>query len=240
MSDSNLAEALLLDLDGTLLDLDIGKFVPAYTEALSQKFTGLANKDEFVRHLFGSLLIMVENRDPEKKNRDIFYDEFCRRLGLTYHQIKPIIDDFYSNDFPALSCWGRIHPHARPVVDAARAKGLILVLATNPIFPETAVMQRLSWSGLRKDDFQLITTMDNMHFCKPNPEYFLEISKKIDIAPEYCLMAGNDTLEDLSASKAGMKTFLVEDFILERENVEPAFDYRGSLEDLFFLLNTED
>ena len=45
-------------------------------------------------------------------------------------------------------------------------------------------------------------------------------------------MVGNDTGEDLPASKIGMKTFLVEDMLIDKgSNYQP--DWRGRLPDLF-------
>jgi len=44
-------KALLLDLDGTLLALDIEQFIPAYIDALSRRFKELVNKELFVRHM---------------------------------------------------------------------------------------------------------------------------------------------------------------------------------------------
>ncbi len=227
----NKYEAILLDLDGTLLDIDLDKFIGAYVKALSARFSAYMDHESFIAHLFGSTSVMVENNDPDSKNRDVFYRDFCKRIGLPYEDIKPVIDHFYEHDFPQLSCWGRRLPLARKVVETVQLKKLPLVLATNPIFPPAAVYQRLSWAGLKEEHFALITTMDNMHFCKPNPNYYAEIASKIECPPERCLMAGNDTLEDLIAARVGMDTFLVEDFILERENHKPVYNYRGSLQD---------
>ncbi len=232
MSEKKLYKALLLDLDGTLLDLEIDQFIAAYIEALAKRFDGYIEQEDFARHLFGATSVMVENEDPTKSNETVFYEEFCQRTDQYYDLIKPIIDDFYCRDFPHLSCWGKKHPYARAVVETAKNKNLALVLATNPIFPSPAILQRLAWSGLEKENFQLITTMENMHFCKPKKEYYLEIARKIGYRPEQCLMAGNDTLEDLSASEAGMDTFLVDDLILQRDSKEPVCSYRGSLKDL--------
>ena len=231
-------QAILFDLDGTLLDIDLEKFIIAYIDVLSKKFASYISRDDFVVHLFGATSVMIENDDPSKKNQTVFYEDFCRRIGLTKEQIKPIIDDFYKSDFPKLRCWGKKHPHARAVIEAAKRKELALVLATSPIFPATAVKQRLAWSGLSESDFLLLTSMENMHFCKPNPAYYLEIAKIIGFRPEQCLMAGNDTLEDLVASEASMSTFLVEDSILLRNDAEPVSDYRGSLEDLAAFIET--
>jgi FMN phosphatase YigB (HAD superfamily) len=233
-------DALLVDLDGTLLNIDLEKFVIAYVNALSSRFTGLVEKEDFIRHLFTATAMMVQNNDPAINNETAFYEVFCPLIGLPLEKIEPIIDHFYENDFPALSCWGSEQPAAKAVVETARAKNIPLVLATNPIFPATATLQRLGWSGLKAEDFQLITTMEIMHFCKPKPQYYLEVAEKIGCDPERCLMAGNDTLEDLVAAEAGMDTFLVDDFILHREGTKYSFDYRGSLEDYLSLLKMLD
>lgn len=231
-------DALLVDLDGTLLNIDLENFVIAYVDALSERFTGLLDKYDFIRHLFAATASMVENNDPAKNNETVFYEAFCPLVEQPLEKIAPLIDHFYSNDFPHLSCWGRKHPAARLVVETAKTKGIPLILATNPIFPATATLQRLDWSGLKTDDFALITTMDIMHFCKPNPRYYLEIAEKIGCDPGRCLMAGNDTLEDLVAAEAGMDTFLVDDFILHRRGSDYTFNYRGSLADLSSLIET--
>lgn len=238
MSDkkTNRYEALLIDLDGTLLDLDAENFTLAYIDDLSRKFVDFINRDDFAAHLFGSTAVMIENDDPTKKNETVFYEDFCRRIGYDREQIENVVEDYYRDDFSSLSRWAKGHPYARAVIESAKKKNLVLILATNPVFPATAVLQRLSWTGLSEKDFQLVTSMENMHFCKPKKEYYLEIAHKIGCPPERCLMAGNDTLEDLSASEAGMATFLVEDFILQRGEEEPFCHYRGSLQSLAQLI----
>ena len=232
--------ALLVDLDGTLLNIELERFVLAYVDALSHRFTDLVEKEDFIRHLFTATAMMIENSDPAVNNEKAFYAVFCPLIGQPLEKIEPIIDHFYKNDFPALSCWGNVQPAAKAVVETARTKKIPLVLATNPIFPATATLQRLAWGGLEANNFQLITTMETMHFCKPNPKYYLEIAEIIGCPPESCLMAGNDTLEDLVAAEVGMDTFLVEDFILHRQGTDYACDYRGSLEDYLAFIRTLD
>jgi FMN phosphatase YigB (HAD superfamily) len=225
-------EAILLDLDGTLIDIDLDKFISAYVAALAGRFADYIDKMAFADHLFAATTAMVKNNDPGLKNRDAFYKEFCGRIGIELEEIEPIITHFYRNDFPRLRRFGRPLTAAKTVVKTIRNRKLSLVLATNAIFPPEAVYQRVLWADLSIDLFDLVTTMDNMHFCKPNQNYYLEIAEKIGIHPEKCLMAGNDTIEDLVASEAGMDTFLVDDYILNRSDGEPVSDYRGSLDDL--------
>ena len=51
-----------------------------------------------------------------------------------------------------------------------------------------------------------------------------------------CLMVGNDTGEDLVAAAVGMKTFLVEDRLIDRGRGHFPPDWRGRLPDLFAFL----
>lgn len=229
-------DALLIDLDGTLLDLDLESFVPAYVTALARYFSDRLSPDSFAHHLLSATRSTMENEDPHQTNETVFYADFCRRLGVARTDIDPLTEEFYKKDFPGLRPWGAPRPHAREVLSAARSRSLKLVLATQPVFPRTAVIERLSWGGLPATPFDLITTIENMHHCKPNPEYYLEIARKIDTPPERCIMAGNDTLDDISAARAGMGTFLVEGGVIERTPAEPVSDYRGTLAELAALI----
>ena len=101
----------------------------------------------------------------------------------------------------------RFDPKAAKTVNALKDRGYRLVLATNPIFPLVATKNRASWAGLSVDDFELCTTYENSSFCKPNIKYYGEILSKLGMAPEECLMVGNDVDEDMIAEKLGMKFF---------------------------------
>ncbi|NLY39273.1 MAG: HAD family hydrolase [Firmicutes bacterium] len=230
--------ALLLDLDGTLLDIDMERLIGAYIETLAPLFGSYISPEQFARHLLESTVVMVRNTDPAKTNVSVFFDEFCRRLGQPYELVYPIFERYYESGFPLLKRWSKPLPEAGAVIEAARRKGLRLVLATNPIFPLRAIEHRLEWARLSSAAFDLITTVDNMHFCKPQPEYYLEIAAMIGIPPEHCLMAGNDVEEDISSAAAtGMGTFLADRFLIHRRpGEEPPARYRGSLQDLADLI----
>ena len=102
-------------------------------------------------------------------------------------------------------------------LEGSKEKGVRMVLATNPLFPVVATASRIKWAGLQKEDFELVTTYENSRFCKPNPEYYLDILKEIGVSPEECLMVGNDVSEDMVAEKIGMKVFLLTDCLINKE-----------------------
>jgi FMN phosphatase YigB (HAD superfamily) len=79
-----------------------------------------------------------------------------------------------------------------------------------------------------------------MHYCKPNPSYYLEVLERMGCAPDEALMVGNDVEEDLAAAKVGLKTFLVvNEFTVQRgaeREMQP--DFEGTLSDLAELLQS--
>ncbi|MBW2604997.1 MAG: hypothetical protein JRE28_11895 [Deltaproteobacteria bacterium] len=72
-------------------------------------------------------------------------------------------------------------------------------------------MKRPAWAKLDHLPFDLVTHIENMSFCKPRIEYYLEISQKIGESPETCIIVGNDPVNDLIAAHTGMKTYLADD-----------------------------
>ena len=111
-----------------------------------------------------------------------------------------------------LGCFGK------SADEAVKALGLRAVLATNPIFPAVATRSRIRWAGLTPEDFALYTTYENIGLCKPNPDYYREIMRRLDVRPEECLMVGNDATEDMAAAETGKRVFLLTDCLLNREN----------------------
>ena len=83
-----------------------------------------------------------------------------------------------------------------------------MAVATNPLFPETAIRQRLEWAGVADFPYQLVTTYENSRFCKPNQRYFDAIAAQLGHAPEACLVVGDEDM-DMVAACAGCPTFLV-------------------------------
>lgn len=223
---------LMLDLDGTLLEIDMRSFINSFVAAMASFFAPLINPEIFSGHLLASTRKMIQNRDRNLSNEEVFFQDISGRLKISRPEIQSQLDHFYKDEYPKLRHWASPHPHASVLVETAQAKGMELVLATNPVFPLTGIRQRLEWAGIYADLFSLVTTYENMHFCKPHPEYYLEILEKIKKEPARCLMAGNDPVEDLVAGSAGIATFLVDDHIIVRPGHIPECDFRGSLKDL--------
>ena len=228
-------KTILFDLDGTLLPMDLDIFIKKYFQALTRRFADKMDPEKFIEDLNISTMAMIKSEDSKRTNQEIFIEDFFERVPLDKEEAMPEINEFYLTEFPKLKDKINLNLDnwkVKQLMDAVFASGYDVVIATNPIFPKEAIEERLRWIGLEDYDYKLVTSYEEMHFCKPNPKYFQEICDKIGAEPSECLMVGNDMEEDLPASLLGMKTFIVEDFVIDRETGKFNPDYRGSLEDL--------
>jgi HAD superfamily hydrolase (TIGR01549 family) len=237
-------EIFLFDLDGTLLSIEAEKFLKYYFAAISEEFEDLcADQEEFIELLMGSTEKMIRN-DGNCSNQEVFMKDFAEKMGLNdqaeAEKIKQRFEKFYQTKFTRLGQHFEIDRQTpAEIIEYLKKQGKRLILATNPLFPKEAIAARLSWAGIEAEDFELLTHYENMSYAKPNPNYYQEILNKIEAAPEDCLMIGNDLKEDAAASKLGIKTYIIEDQLIEREesNFEP--EWQGSLKDFKILIEEQ-
>jgi FMN phosphatase YigB (HAD superfamily) len=223
---------LLVDLDGTLLPVDLSFFFERYLNELTPHFISITEPRLFIKGILGSTQFMVENTDPELTNEDAFWSDFPPRLEKTRNDLEPIFNRFYSEEFPKLRQYVNETDKAVRLLQMATDLGLQIILATNPIFPEFVLKERLSWVNCEQMPIKWITSLESMHFCKPNPLYFQEILDRLAIPADECLMVGNDMEEDLPASRVGIETYLVTDFLIDRKTGQFTPDHRGTMEEL--------
>lgn len=228
---------VLFDLDGTLLPMNKQTFFKGYQEAIASRVAAYIPPQEFINHLLAATDAMIDNTDPTLTNQEVFRRDFFPRSGLSEGVAGPVFERFYREDFPALAALTQPTPTAREVLNQAQAYGAELVIATNPIFPDIAIRERLRWAGAAGVAFRLITTYETMHFCKPKPQYYKEIAAYLNTEPENCLMVGNDVEEDMVAGETGMATYLVEDHLIYRGLYRCDPDHRGRLQDLLTFFN---
>lgn len=227
---------LLFDLDGTLLPVGPEFFMKDYPNAAAPYFSHIVDEKYFKKALFESTFDMIRNTDKALSNIEAFGMSFAKKIGRSWSEIWAIFEDFYENAFPKLKAVVADTFIARDVVDACLSQGWRIVLATNPVFPETAIKERMRWCHVDHFDWQFITTIENMHSCKPNTEYYVEIVDVLGLKPECCVMIGNDVQEDMVASRTGMRTILVEDYCIDRDDEDHkdgvTIDERGLLPDV--------
>jgi len=226
---------LLFDLDGTLLGNEMNNFIPAYLQALATRMSKVADPAIMVKTLLSATRQMVENQQPDKTLEEIFDAAFYPALGLLRQEVQGTIDEFYYDDFPKLKHLTQLRPEAVNVIERLIRRGDQAAIATNPLFPRTAILQRLSWAGIPSDNFPfvMIPSYETFHFAKPNPEFFAEMLAQLGWPKVPVLMVGNDIEMDIGAARQlGLPVFWVTSDGATAWNGEGELPPHGDLDDL--------
>lgn len=223
---------VLFDLDGTLLPMELDRFLERYFELLTGKLSAHGYDPQNVTDgMWEGLMSMISN-DGSRTNEDAFLTAFCKETGKNAREDLPLFYEFYENEFQNAKDTCGFDPKAVETVAAVKARGLRVVLATSPLYPAIATKQRISWAGFKPEDFEIYTTYENYHYCKPNPAYYQEVLDRLGLKAEECLMVGNDAIEDTAAGKVGIKVFLLPKWLVNRKNVDISAYPQGDFDDL--------
>lgn len=223
---------ILFDLDGTLLPLNTELFMKIYFEEMAIAFEDLIDKDKLVEAIWAATGVMVKNIE-KKKNEAVFMETFESLITGDIDVFKERFDAFYDNGFLKVRGSVMENKWIKKSVELLKEKGYQLVLATNPLFPKKAILTRLEWTGLHPEDFIYMTSYEDNHYCKPNLHFYEEILERIGKDASSCMMVGNDVQEDLVAGQLGMKTYLITEHMLNRNNGTIVCDEQGGYEDFY-------
>jgi FMN phosphatase YigB (HAD superfamily) len=201
---------VLFDLDDTLLGNEMNNFVPAYLQALAKRMAKVADPTVLVKCLMSATRQMIENSQPDKTLEQVFDAAFYPGLGIIRQDVQGIIDMFYAEDFPKLKELTQLRPMAVKVVEQVVRRGDQAAIATNPLFPRTAILQRLGWAGLPPEHipYAMIPSYETFHFAKPNPAFYAELLAQLGWPKIPVVMVGNDVELDMGAARQiGLSVF---------------------------------
>jgi FMN phosphatase YigB (HAD superfamily) len=248
--EADILKAVLFDLDNTLIHFDESEFFKAYLPEIADAFSDVMPFPLFYEKLMASSRALLES-DGAVSNADFFLRRFSRGFEERRDELWKRFVNFYETRFDSLKRLVTVPEGLDALFDRLERRGLKRVIASNPLWPLSVQRIRLGWAGLQNRSFDYITGIENMRFCKPRIEYYVEICQKIGERPEDCLMAGNDPVNDMIVSQIGMKTYLVDvgngphghfsmSSELRKGMTEAARepDFRGTLQDLPRTLDT--
>ena len=203
---------LLLDLDDTLLTNNMNTFLPAYFQALASYMSPHALPADFINTLTEAAGAMIANDTPNRTLKETFDEAFYPKIGIEAEQVRDSIENFYRTVFPSLQPYTKHRPEAIQLIKDALDRDFQLVIATNPLFPRSAIEERITWAGINLKTYpiHLITSYETFHFAKPNPAYFAEILARLGWPEGPVVMVGDDLDNDiLPARSLGIPGFLV-------------------------------
>jgi FMN phosphatase YigB (HAD superfamily) len=226
---------ILFDLDDTLLGNEMNNFIPAYLQSLAKRMAVVSDPALLIKTLLSATRQMIENLDPGQRLEAKFDAAFYPTLNLTRQDVQGIIDTFYVEDFPKLRGLTQLRPEAVRVVKQIINRGDQAAIATNPLFPLTAIQQRLNWAGLPVKDipFVMVPSYETFHFAKPNPAYYAEYLAQLGWPKIPIVMVGNDVDSDIGAARQlGLPVFWMTKDGASNWNGSEAIPPHGEITDL--------
>jgi len=226
---------LFFDLDGTILGMDDKEFNEQYFKGLGETMAHLVEPKLTKKAVYQSFIAMIDQINT-KTNKEKFFESYYQLTGIDESTLSTLVAPYYQERYQQLRqyTWPvesvieavkylkqrgyQLILATNPVFPAVALKqrGYQLILATNPVFPAVATHQRVQWTGLKVEDFLTVTTYEDQYACKPNKEYFAQLTEKYDLDPKDCWMIGNDAQEDMIASELGFRTVLLTDNLIDR------------------------
>jgi len=198
-------KALLLDLDDTLLGNPMKTFIPAYFRALTDFVTEIQPPERLIEQLLIATRKMDGGDGAGPSNGEIFAGAFFAGLGVPRGELEPVFERFYAEAFPKLRPLTALRPAAPKIVEWAGQRGLQVVIATNPVFPRTAIEQ-----------------------------YYREILAVLGLDPEECLMVGDNWNWDVvNAAEVGIPGYWIADPLAPLPSAGTMPVGQGSLDDFF-------
>ncbi len=228
----------VFDLDGTLLPMDINKFIELYNKEIMSAFSDLENPEEMVGKLWASTKHTIVS-DERTSNYKTFFDDFSKRVDGDVQSYMEVFDRLYDEGFQNVKASTYVSDEIVEAISILKKKGYRLVVATNPMFPLKANYHRLNWAGLDIEDFEYISSLEGNTVCKPKLSFYNEVIANAEIEASKSIMVGNDVQEDMVAKDVGMKTYLITDCLINRGG-DVDVDYTGSYKEFLEFVNNLD
>lgn len=225
-------KTILFDLDGTMLPLNLDKFIKIYFAAMGKKFHDLIDAETLAKYIMTATEAMVKDTEY-RTNETVFMEKFGQLIQSDLSIYQKRFDEFYDCEFFETKATVVNMPLIQDSVNLLKDKGYEIVIATNPLFPEKAIHHRIRWSGFEPDNFIYITSYEKNHYCKPQLHFYKELLEEIGRNPQECLMVGNDVQEDMIAGKLGIQTYLITDFMIHRTQEPIDATYQGAYSDFY-------
>lgn len=214
---SHMIQAVLFDMDATLLDINLTAFIAAYAADVSKIMARISGRPalSFGPALARCYLAMGDvSRTDGLTNAQVFCREFERLTGIPL-QDPAVADALHTYEREVLPRRSAGLANAHPMeggiaaIERAREMGLVVALATNPSFDEQCIRVRMGWAGIADIPFARVSHMGNSTRLKPKARYYEEFVATLGLAPSECLMVGNDARRDFPRPGIGMRTAYV-------------------------------
>ncbi len=223
-------DTILFDLDGTLLPMDLDKFMKLYFGHLGEFFKDKVNPELMMKYVLKATETVITVNDG-RSNEDKFMETFSEFTKDNYEYFRDGFLTFYQTAFSNVQASTYQSSEMRESVTLLKEKGYKVAIATNPLFPMVANVERIKWAGFEPEEFDYVSCFEDSFSTKPHTMYYQGVLDKINKQPENCYMIGNDIKDDLAAKKLGIETYIITNHLVNSHNLENNSDHTGTYQD---------
>jgi FMN phosphatase YigB (HAD superfamily) len=209
----------LIDLDGTLIQEHFLLPLLAYP-LLAYRLTMVFGWRNVIKNMQICRQALT-NTSSSLTNYERLLETACAVAICPKDVTRSIVENFFKKDYPKLRHFYRPITNAKDALIIARQLGYKLILATNPVWPESCVKLRLRQCGYDPQMFNYITHAEIMHSSKPQQSYFTGCLRLANTTSAATVMIGNDEYKDGVCRTANISYYSVA--------VEPANKWRDIL-----------
>jgi len=197
-------KALLIDLDGTIVDITEPCIEAAKEAASTLRF----------RNIDGKIGLEI----AKKLQSNLSFDEVFARFGIDKSMGEKFLKAF-------LNAWYTIAPVKTtplPKVHTTLQKlseTFQLALITRRNMPKEPIMRELKRLGLT-EYFKFIVTSQDVEEPKPSPQAFVKAANQLGVSIHDCAVVGDSTVDIQAGKSAGAKTIAVLTGLFSREELE--------------------
>ncbi len=110
----------------------------------------------------------------------------------------------------------RLFEGVETILTYLKNKGIKICLATSADKP--SVMRVMNKFGLT-NHFDEIISSNDVKEAKPNPEMFINASKKLEVDPNKCLVVGDSPFDVIAAKKTGMNIIIIDNNPFQKQEI---------------------
>jgi FMN phosphatase YigB (HAD superfamily) len=220
---------ILFDLDGTLLPMDVNKFMKLYFKGLMEVFPEVHPQVLHMTVMDGTKAMVEDNSN--RTNLDVFASSFTSKIKMDEEEVMNRFFHYYETNFKKVKEATWVSQDMIEAIQILKNKGYRLFIATNPMFPLVANKERITWANLKFDDFEYVSSLEKNHYCKPNLKFYEEFLSENNLDPKECMMVGNDTYEDMIITMMNVKTYLITDCQIDDNDIRFKSNHTGSAQD---------
>jgi FMN phosphatase YigB (HAD superfamily) len=186
---------ILLDMDGTLVQQPQVWFT-SIAFGLLARILSTASDWSLALHSIEKGYLAMKDESSYTTNKEAFVETLAKHLMLTTVKIESLLADFIARELTLICKLIKGDPLSYDFVKLLKSLNKRVILATNPICGQEEIKLRLIKSHLQLEDFDRFTSWENTRGLKPQHQYYAKLLEKENVAPENCVMIGNDLYYD--------------------------------------------